>query len=173
IVRLAPAPIADIEQKLVSDFSIPQEAARQVAIISQGRYFHATQILQDDNHAVHDAVRELFNCIFTNKGIELVKQTEIWADLGREPIKNRLQYIIQLLHLSIKAHYFPVQSLPASPLEMQFATTMLKKGVPIARIHAMTEAINDTIHYIQRNANAKIQLLALALRLQASIHGRE
>ncbi|MBC7555245.1 MAG: hypothetical protein H7257_14845, partial [Taibaiella sp.] len=171
-VKLAPLPAADIAARLVATSMASPVNAAQLAHLAQGSYAEAIKLSNHVDNDLFPAVRDLFNHIFTKNGVGITKFAEEWAKAGREQQKNLLHYIIQLMEQAIRARYSPTMPLSLPEPEAKFVRSLAGTKTTFDAFGEMISAITDTIFYVERNANSKIQLHALALRMQHFVQGR-
>ncbi len=171
-VKLAPIHPRDIAEMLVYRSETDPARAAQVAHIAQGSYSEALRLLREAENDLFPAVKDLFNCIFMNNGLGIVKFSDEWSKAGREQQKNLLHYIIQLLEQTIRAHFTPDAPLALPEAESKFVRT-LSGMVSFEIITGLIDVLNDTIFFIERNAHSKTQLHALAIKMQYLIQKKE
>ncbi len=171
-VRLAPIPPADIAQALLSRGVADETTAAQIAHLAMGSYTEALRLARHSENDLYPEVRGLFNALFTNNGANLSKMADDWAKAGREQQKNFLNYVIQLLEQAIRYRYRPGTPIALPDAEAQFVQKLSVAKISLDGFAQMTAAITDTISYIERNANSKIQLHALWIRLLYVVQNR-
>ncbi len=171
-VKLAPIKAADIAEALVAHGQLEPIRAAQVAHMAMGSYTEALKLVRHTENDLFPEVRNLFNNLFTNNGIGIVKFTEEMAKNGREQQKNFLTYVITLLEHAIRVRYRPDGSIALPPQEAQFVEKFAKMNMPYESFGKMAEIVSDTIMYIERNAHPKTQLLAMTVKMQYIIKGK-
>ena len=171
-VRLAPIPPADIAQALTYYSVTDPTRAAQVSHMAMGSYTEALRIAANTENDLFPAVKDLFNSLFTNNGLLLVKFADDWSKMGREPQKNFLHYIIQLIEQTIRARYVPEAPLSLPDAEAQFVRKLAGTKTSFEAFNDLVKTLTDTMYYIERNAHSKSQLMALAIRMQYIISGR-
>lgn len=172
VVRLAPLPPRDIAEALVHNSVTDPARAAQIAHMAMGSYTEALRLSANAENDLFPAVRDLFNALFTNNGLALTKFAEDWSKAGREPQKNFLHYIIQLLEQAIRARYTPAMPLSLPDAEAQFVRKLAATKTTFEAFNEMIKALTDTMYYIERNAHSKSQLMALVIRMQHFVSGR-
>ena len=171
-VKLAPLQPRDIAEMLIMRSNVEPDKAGQIAHLAQGSYAEALRLLKEGDNDLFPSVKELFNHIFTKNGVGITKFAEEWSKAGREQQKNYLHYIIQLLEQCIRAIYTPDVQLSLPNAEADFVRKLATR-VSFEMLTGVIEVLNDTIFYIERNANSKTQLHAMAIKMQCIVQGRE
>jgi DNA polymerase-3 subunit delta' len=166
IVRLAPVPATEIATKLEQGWGVEANRATQIAHLASGSITEALRIMRQSENDLFPTVKDLFNHIFVGNGIGLTKFAEEWAKYGREQQKNLLQYIIHLLEQAIRARYSPHAPLTLPEAEAQFVQKLAKTKLTLDGFGELTNELSQTMYYIQRNANSKVQLHALCIKMQ-------
>lgn len=172
-VNLLPLTTAEISDALISRNQVEPRRAAQAAQLAEGSYSNALQLLHYTGSDLLLPLREWFNGIFTNNGITLNKWVEDMGKTGREQQKNFLLFTQQLLAHALRMTLIPgyVPSLPED--EATFAGKLAQRKFAPEVYAQMDEAINKTIHHIERNAHSKTQLLYLSIQMQYLIQGQE
>lgn len=165
-IRLVPLTASEIADALTQRQQMEPVQALQLAQIAQGSYTEALRLSRHTENDLFPHVRQMFSITLTNKGPEMVAFTEEWAKSGREQQKNLLYYVIQILEQVIRAQYAPNAPIPLPPAETAFVQRMAAANYPPAKMEDLIKAFTDTAYYIERNAHAKTQILALLIRMQ-------
>jgi DNA polymerase-3 subunit delta' len=140
--------------------------------MANGSFTEALRLVRHAENDLFPDVRNWFNALFRNNGLEIAKFSEEWSKSGREQQKNFLHYVIQLLEQAIRARYLP-QVPPALPEEeAQFVQKLAAMPIPLEVFSMMVKEITEGIYFIERNAHSKTQLHALSVRLVYVIQNR-
>jgi DNA polymerase-3 subunit delta' len=103
------------------------------------------------------------NAILKNGPVAQTKWVEEMSRLGREKQKQFLRYFNHLLEQAIR-HRVMGDNIYLPEKEKDFANR-LNKIAGIAQQQAIIEELDKAAYYIERNANAKILLHALTIKL--------
>ena len=150
------------------------ETVRQIAVISDGNYREALQLVQDAEDDLEKLLREWLNAILKTGPIAQTKWVEEISRLGREKQKQFLRYFNHLLEQAIRIRVMPPVSapldLPASSTSTSLSTEKdfaerLNKIAGIEQQQAIVEELDRAAYYIERNANSKILFHALTIKL--------
>ncbi len=172
-VRLAPIHPRDIADALASRSLTDPARAAQVAHIAMGSYTEALRLVRNADNDLFPGVKDLFNNIFTNNGLGILKFADEWSKAGREQQKNFLHYIIQLLEQAIRARYTPDTPLTLPVAEAQFVRKLAGTKTTFEAFQKLIGAITDTMFFIERNAHSKTQLHALAIRMHYIVSNKQ
>ncbi|HRP58106.1 MAG TPA: hypothetical protein PLH26_18810, partial [Agriterribacter sp.] len=160
-----PAPdTKDIEAALTERAGVLPEQSRQIALVSEGNYHEALQLLQHSGDDWQGILREWLNVIVKASFIAQVKWIEEISRHGREKQKQFLRYFNHLLEQSIRLQLIPGSGDQLPDAEKDFAQRLNK----IASLHqhqAIAEELDKASYYIERNANARILFHALTIKL--------
>ena len=171
-VRLGPVSPADIAMSLTGRSLTDPARAVQIAHIAMGSYSAALRLVRQSENDLFPEVRQLFNVLFTNNGIGMSKWAEEWSKAGREQQKNLLHYVIQLLELTIRSRYRPATDAAMVDAEALFVQKLSSTSISFEAFRQLTDAISETIGYIERNAHSRTQLHVLTIKMQHIIQGR-
>ena len=164
LVKVPAADIKDIEIALTESAGVLPEQARQIALVSEGNYHEALQLLQHSGDDWQGILREWLNVIVKASFIAQVKWIEEISRQGREKQKQFLRYFNHLLGQSIRLQLLPGSGDQLPDSERDFAQR-LNKIVSVHQHQAIVEELDKAAYYIERNANAKILFHALTIKL--------
>lgn len=171
LIRLAPLKPEEIADELVQQSGVDAGRALQIAHISGGSFSEALHLLRNSDNDMFVHLRNWFNSLFTNNGINLSKFADDLSKTGREQQKNFLRYVLQMLENAIRTRYTGKTNLPGE--EGVFVQKLAASPLSLEGLYKMAEAITDTIYHIERNAHVKIQLHALSLRMVYAIQNKQ
>jgi DNA polymerase III subunit delta' len=163
-VRIPPLDAGDVAQALMQRSKLTQEQARQIAGVSEGNYREALQLIQHAEEDWQALLREWLNAMLKTGPIAQVKWVDVISQQGREKQKQFLRYFNHLLEQSIRLRTMGEEQMPLTGAEKDFAIR-LNKLCNITQQQAITEELDRSAYYIERNANAKMLFMALTIKL--------
>ncbi len=164
LVKVPALEIKDIEDALITRNNTPAETARQTAIIAEGNYREALQLLQHAGEDWQSLLREWLNAAIKGGPVAQVKWVEEMSKLGREKQKQFLRYFNHLLGQSIRIRIIGADRLALDEKERDFSQR-LNKIAGISQQQAIIEELDKATYHIERNANAKMLFMALTIKL--------
>jgi DNA polymerase-3 subunit delta' len=153
----------EIEVALELNASVKIDKARQIAILSEGNYREALQLLQHEESDWQTMLREWLNLVVKKNLAGQVKWVDDMSKQGREKQKQFLKYFTHLLEMAIRVQFIE----PAAGSmnnELDFAIR-LNKLCGIGQQDAIIQELNKASYYIERNANGKMLFQALSIKL--------
>lgn len=171
LIKLPPTKAADIQNILMEQHQVEAVKAKQIAMMADGSFTEALSLLQHIENDLFPMARQWFNMLFTNNGIGISKFVDDLSKTGREPQKNFLLYVEHLLEATIRQRYTGHCKLANE--ELTFVQKLAATNLSFEAIQEMIEGLNKTGYYIQRNANAKIQLQALSIKMMYAIQNKK
>jgi DNA polymerase-3 subunit delta' len=160
--------IDDIKQALMKH-DIPEPRAVQFARLSEGNFHKALSLTHSIENDFLIWTRAWLNAIFQNNGLEILKWSDEIAEQDKDSQKNFLSYFIQLLEHTIRYRLLGASNMLLLDQEQKVVENLIAKGLETFAIEDITNAINEAISQIERNANTKILFHALSLRIQQVI----
>lgn len=164
MVQVHHATVSEIGRVVARNFQLPQQQAEQVAASAHGNIKQAF-LLADDNVSANIYLELYRNFMRSSLRFDPFKITE-WIEemqsLGREKQKQFLAYALQMFHNSILIKHIPLQ-LTGSAEEKDF----LQKFHPYITLNnqeGLAEEFGKAAYHLERNANAKIIFMDLALK---------
>ena len=166
LVKIPRLSNSDIEESLLQNAGASAAKAAQVAVVSEGNYREALQLVQHTEEDWQGLVRDWLNAIIKNGPSAQIKWIDVVSRLGREKQKQFLLYFIHLLEQAIRIKYIDAApgDLPADDNEKDFALRLNKICSTEAQ-EAIIAELDKASFYIERNAHAKMLFHALSIRL--------
>jgi DNA polymerase-3 subunit delta' len=164
LVKIPLPETADIEQALIGRAGLAAEQARQTAVLCEGNYHEALQLVRHAEDDWQGVLREWLNAILKSGPIAQVKWIEEMSKSGRERQKQFLRYFNHLLEQAIRMRFIGGDSLHIPEGEKDIALR-LNKIADISQQQAIIGELDSAAYYIERNAHAKMLFHALTIKL--------
>jgi DNA polymerase-3 subunit delta' len=164
LVKIPALTHQEIAGALVARANMAEDPARQIALIAEGNYHEALQLMQHADEDWQSLLREWLNAILKNGPIAQVKWIDEVSKLGREKQKQFLRYFTHLLEQAIRLHAMGPENLHLPDKDKDFAGR-LNKIAAFNQQQAIIEELDKATYYIERNANAKMLFHALTIKL--------
>ncbi len=164
LVKIPALSYEDVKQHLIAEHHQTENAAAEIAYLSNGNLTEALAMLQQENKSYHQLFVQWLRLCFANKGIEIVAFVDQLAKLGRENQKNFLCYGISFIRecCLLMADAGSLVHLPAAELE----TAQKMTGImTISMAQAISSALEKAHYHVERNANPKILFLDVSLQI--------
>jgi len=172
LVKVPMLSVNDIEKALTERCGTDAAAARQLALVAEGNYHEALQLLQHTGDDWQGMLREWLNAILKTGPVAQVKWIEEISRQGREKQKQFLRYFNHLLQQSIRLQVMPQYAEQLPETERDFALR-LNKIAALQQHQSIIEELDRAAYYIERNANAKMLFHALTIKLHHIIAKNE
>ena len=155
---------AEIERALVERAGLEAVQARQIAVLSEGNYHEALQLVRHADDDWQGVLREWLNAILKTGPVAQVKWIDEISKSGRERQKQFLRYFNHLLEQAIRLRFMAGSGASIPEAEKDFALR-LNKIADIGQQKAIIEELDRAAYYIERNAHAKMLFHALTIKL--------
>jgi DNA polymerase-3 subunit delta' len=164
LVKIPALTYEDIKNHLVNHHNQTDNAAAEIAYLSNGNLTEALAMLQQENKSYHTLFIQWLRLCFANKGIEIVTFVEQLAKMGRENQKNFLRYGISYMRecCLLMAGAGNLVHLPAAELETAQKMTGIMN---ISMAQAISAELEKAHYHVERNANPKILFLDVSLQI--------
>ena len=172
LVKIPALDVSEIQAALQQRASVTADQARQIALMSEGNYHEALQLLQHTGDDWQGILREWLNAIVRTGPIAQVKWVEEISRNGREKQKQFLKYFNHLLEQSIRLQIMPALADQVPDAEKDFAER-LNKIASLQQHQLIIEELDKAVYYIERNAHAKMLFQALTIKLYHIISLKE
>jgi DNA polymerase III subunit delta' len=168
LVKIPLPETADIARALVERSGLGSglgvEQARQIAVLSEGNYHEALQLVRHADDDWQGVLRDWLNAVLKSGPVAQVKWIEEISKSGRERQKQFLRYFNHVLEQAVRLRYLDGMQLPLPEGERDIAMR-LNKIADIAQQRAIIEELDNAAYYIERNAHAKMLFHALTIKL--------
>ncbi|HLZ86497.1 MAG TPA: hypothetical protein VKQ52_04640 [Puia sp.] len=164
LVKVPLPETAEIERALVERAGLGVEQARQTAVLCEGNYHEALQLIRHADEDWQGVLREWLNAILKNGPIAQVKWIDEISKSGRERQKQFLRYFNHLLEQAIRLRYIDGGGVPIPEGERDIALR-LNKIADVGQQRAIIEELDRAAYYIERNAHAKMLFHALTIKV--------
>lgn len=158
-----------ISTELISKFNLEESEARQIAVLSEGDYNEALKMYKSgfENDFFNDFSEWMRLCYKADLS-NLLKSCEKIVALGREGQKSFLKYALHIFRECniMQNHIEALNRLSANELEF---VQNFSKVIKISNIFKITDLVNDSCYFIERNANSKILFFNLSLQINHAL----
>ncbi|QTE35612.1 hypothetical protein J3L18_20995 [Mucilaginibacter gossypii] len=164
LVKIPSLEYDEIKAHLINTHHQTEEAAAEIAYLSNGNMTEALAMLQQDNKSYHELFVQWLRYCFGNKGIEVMAFVEQFAKMGRENQKNFLRYGTSFIRecCLLIAGAGSLVHLPAKELD----TAQKMSGVlSIGKSQMIIDELEKAHYHVERNANPKILFLDVSLQI--------
>jgi len=165
--QLVKVPLPETEaiaQALVQRSGLGADQARQIAVLSEGNYHEALQLVRHADDDWQGLLRDWLNAILKNGPVAQVKWIDEISKSGRERQKQFLRYFNHLLEQALRLRYIDPALLPVPEGEKDIALR-LNKIADVGQQKAIVQELDNAAYYIERNAHAKMLFHALTIKL--------
>jgi DNA polymerase-3 subunit delta' len=154
----------DIKGELILKHHQTENAASEIAYLSNGNMTEALGMLKHDTKGSHDLFVQWLRLCFGNKGLEILNFVDQAAKMGRENQKNFLRYGTSFIRecCLIRAGAERIVKLPAQELE---TAKKMSAVINNAMAQAIITELEKAHYHIERNANPKILFLDVSLQI--------
>jgi DNA polymerase-3 subunit delta' len=162
LVKINRVATTDLQSWLIENQKVPKDKASLIAPLAQGNLREAMQLLHHGEENWQELLREWLNAILKNGPAAQVKWVDEISKIGREKQKQFVAYFIHLLSISVTISNNAIPD-DISENEIDFAQRLIKLA-STAQIQSMVEELDQSIYFIERNANPKMLFMALSIK---------
>ena len=164
---------AELVEGLIEKHRLEKEKAHHIAMLSNGSFFEAENLLQHDGESWEYVLKQWLNAIIKTGPADELAWVENMAKNGREKQKHFLRYFSNILEMAIFIRVVGKEKMPGYSISgdefrqhaaIDFAEKF-NKFASVEGIEAIKKEIDNAIYYIERNANAKMLFHALTIKL--------
>lgn len=169
LIQIPPLDDDSMVEGLMQLDGIPQEKAESVAQLADGNFNEARQLLKQEENDHAKLLLDWLRRCYRGHGVELVEWVEQVAGIGRENQKQFLRYALHFIRELTLLKAMNGQAgaennirLPAGERE---TAVKLAGVVEIDQLELISDLLNETSYYVERNANPKILFLDVSTRM--------
>ena len=161
---------ADIEQTLTTRRGIDAETAHNVARVANGNWNKAIETLSagNENTMFFDLFTMLMRMAYARKVKEIKKWSDSAASSGREKQKRMLLYFMRMVRENFMFNFHRPELIYMTTEEQNFATRFAP-FINEANVIEINELFSRALRDISQNANSKIVMYDMALKLIVSL----
>ena len=164
LVKIPSLTYDEIKQHLLTEHNQTEDAAAEIAYLSNGNLTEALAMLQQDNKGYHNLFVQWLRLCFSNKGLEVLSFVDQFAKMGRENQKNFIRYGISFIRecCLLIAGAGNLVHLPAKELE---TAQKMSNILSIEKAQYISDELEKAHYHVERNANPKILFLDVSLQI--------
>ncbi len=160
---------SDMHAFISHQFTVSDDHCDEVTRLAEGNYLKMQEVIAEEGSNYNFLkFRDLMRCCFKFNMGEIIKHTEEIASLTREKQKTFLEYGLKTIRESLALH-FNQRTLVFIAGEEKTFVPNFAPFITGSNVTALTHELNRAIADIERNANGRIVLLDLALKITALI----
>jgi DNA polymerase III subunit delta' len=170
--QLIPLPAlsdAEIYAALIAD-GISEKSAAIKARMAEGNYALAMQTSNHKEEGHFGFFKDWLNVLFTQNGVGISNWVLQLADQSKETQKNFLTYTITMMEHLVRCKWVGKDNLLLSADEANLIEKMIEKNISDTKAGEIAELCAEDIYAIERNANTKIVLQSLSLKVKDVFH---
>ena len=164
LVKIPLPETADIVRALMERSGLGVEQAGQIAVLCEGNYHEALQLIRHADDDWQGVLRDWLNAVLKSGPVAQVKWIDEMSKSGRERQKQFLRYFNHLLEQAVRLRYLDAGEMPMPEGEKDIAVR-LNKIADIGQQKAIIEELDNAAYYIERNAHARMLFHALTIKL--------
>ncbi len=170
VVQLTPLAEEDIANDLINKHAIDTAKANRLAQLSSGDYSEAIRLMKEIENDHAKQFLQWMRLIYKGNGVELVNWVEEFAKVGRENQKHFLRYALHFFRelLALKGN---INELKLGDKETSTALKM-EKVINPGQLIFLTNLLNESVYFVERNANPKILFLDVSVQAHKIISGQ-
>ena len=166
MVNVKPIAQTDLSKALVENFAQDQENADVISKIAQGNYLEAQKLVGDNEVRAfnQDMFIKWMRFLWQKEFMELMQWSETMNRVGRERLMLFFKYGLHVFRESLILNYSDSSIQMTGGSELAFIT---KFAPYVNELNAldMVQLFEDAEYHISRNANAKILLMDVSLKM--------
>lgn len=163
-----------LQNKLNQDFALNQEDIHRIINLSDGNFYncltHINKNAEDEYN--FSTFRDILQRAYLLDIISLKKMANDISGIGRERIKNLLMYGLRISRLCMLYSINAKEIIKSDGPELEFVSK-LSKFITSNNSEKISSEIESTIYFIERNANAKLSLFDMMLKISAIIRSKK
>jgi len=163
-VKVNPLPDEEVVAGLQIRKNVNLEQAEAAAYLANGNFNEALQLLEQEEHDHAQFFLDWLRRCYKGNGVELVRWTEKFAELGREPQKHFLKYGLHFLR-ELMVLKLTVDGKVRLREKERTAAQNLLPLIELEQLEQMAGLFNDCAYYVERNANGKVLFLDASIQM--------
>ncbi len=154
----------EIKELIKRDHDISEAKISQITHLADGNINEALHLLQEMEDDNHQMFREWMRYCYIMDFSKLVDWAERFQKMNKISQKSLFQYGLTMMRETLVLQFNTLDLVRTQGEELEF-TKNFSKVLSLDQLEKITEQLNNSIYYLERNANAKIVFLDLSLSL--------
>lgn len=154
----------ELKELLQKNHEIPEEKLSQITHLAEGNINEALYLLQEVEDDSHKMFREWMRFCYSMDFTMLVEWAEKFQKMNKISQKSLFQYGLNMMRETLVLYFDALNLTRTQGEELEF-TRRFSKVLSPDQVENITDQLNKSIYYLERNANAKIVFLDLSLIL--------
>ena len=173
MIKLSPLSNEDITLALAAKLDISATQASAIAQIADGNFNEALLLSQSSQNDNALLFLEWMRKIYGINGVDILQWVEKFAGAGREAQKYFFRYGLHFIREMMM--YKATNSTDRVRLQNNELSTAIKMSavIDLEQIEPIMRLFDESIHHIERNANAKILLLDVSIQMNKILKKRK
>lgn len=164
-------PDPDLAAYLSSHHDLPEDRATQIAQLADGSVAKAIELVNESNKSLSELYMHWLRTCLKGDYSEIQSWVEQISRENKEFQKLFMSYAMQKVRDSL-LFAFHAESIAAATPEEEDFQRKFSKFINLNGIDELSRLLDDSLHYISRNANVQMVLSVLSLRIHALLTGK-
>lgn len=173
VVKVGPIAQDAIVDALESRYEVAADKAKQIALAAEGSYSEALRLKDNWDNDMLPIITQWLNVTYANNGTGIIDWVDEQAKMGREELKNMLQYMQQIFAAALRLNYCPTLPIALPEKDIVLVQKLANMNLPLDIYREIEQYLTEVVYSISRNVNQKIQLLNLSIQMQYWIKSRQ
>lgn len=176
-IHMHPFTESQLTNTLIKYKGMDEVAAKRIAQRAEGNINSAFKLIEQEENTLEfeaffiDWVRTAFQAKTNKKSInKLMAWSETVAKLGREMEKQFLSYSLDVFRQALMLNYGAKGLVHLQISDKSFSLEKFSNFIDAQNIEKISSEIESAIYHIERNANGKIVLTDLSIKLTRLLH---
>ncbi len=165
-VNFPPVSLKSISEFLVKKYGLSSQKAEEISVLSEGNVRRAVLLATDSfNNSLTEYFIQWMRLVYAFKFKDIIDLIDDLNKLNKEQVKELLQTGLNIFSQCIKVKYLPVESLHLTAEQKKFIEKF-HVFVHEENIEKIFSLFNEAVIGVERNANVKILLLDLSIKMK-------
>ncbi len=169
LVNLSPLSDSEVQEGLILR-GVTRGDAEAIAHLSEGNFNAAMTLSKETENDNATAFLDWMRTCFKGNGVEMVTWVDRFAGIGREKQKLFLRYGLHFLRELTVLILTGNENLRLRGNELETAKRM-KNVVKFSHIEPMMTLFDESVFYVERNANPKVLFLDASIQMHKILKG--
>jgi len=171
LVKIPPLTDEEITEALIERHGIAKEDAIRLAFLSGGSYNQAVELIGEDAQVYSKLWLAWLIHIMKPQPVELLRWIDQVAIIGREQQKQFFEYCLHFIRETTINAFSPAVRPRVLPDEVPVMRSLMKYITTLEQLERLNELFEQATYFIERNANPKITLMDMSIRIQKVLKG--
>lgn len=171
LIKLSPPPKEEIKSVLQSFKNMEDAQLESIINISNGNINKALSLMETETNEHFELLQKVLRASYKGNASDLCQIGENLSSLPKQSLKSFLEYFLHFVRQCMLFEYIQKDKIQLNNKELIFAENFYK-NLDADSTAILSKEVSDKIYHIERNANTRLTMTNLCIKLHKLMKSR-